>query len=243
MKDSHSFSRRTVLIKAFKYSIPVLLGYTTIGIGFGLFLSGTGYPWWLAFFMSVWMYAGAAEFIAVGLFTAGTGLVEACLIQLVVNARHTAYGFSMFTRFAGTGPYKPYLVFSLTDETFALFSSLREKPDEKEQPFFLFCVALMNQCYWVLGSVIGAVAGTLIPFDLKGISFALTALFVVLLIEQIKNVKKPGIFIVSGTAAVLGVFFLPGRVSILGALVISLFLSYIIEKKQGSAIEEKNEQP
>ena len=235
MKEPCSFSRRAILAAAFKYSIPVLLGYVTIGVGFGLFLSGTGYPWTLAFFMSLWMYAGAGQFIAVGLFALGTGFLEACLIQLVVNARHIAYGFSMLKRFAGAGPYKPYLVFSLTDETFALLSSLPVNHtagginplSKKERHFFMFCTAFLNQCYWVAGSVLGAVAGTLIPFDMKGISFALTALFIVLMIEQIKNVKNPLVFIVSGAAALLGVFFLPGTISLLAALAASLFLSYV----------------
>ena len=242
----HDFSRRAVFTAAWRYSIPVLLGYSTIGIGFGLFLTGTGYPWWLAFFMSLWIYAGAGQFIAVGLFAAGTGLLQACLIQLVVNARHIAYGFSMLKRFAGLGSFKPYMIFSLTDETFALLSSCPDKPAEsgrsqEEQNFFMFCVSMLNQCYWILGSVTGAVAGTLIPFDMKGISFALTALFVVLMIEQIQKVKKPGVFVVSGAAALLGVFFLPGRISILAALVLSLFLAYFIEKKYPAAEREKHE--
>jgi len=228
------FSKPAVLIAAFKYSVPVLLGYLAIGTGFGLMLAGAGFPWWLALYMSLWMYAGAGQYIAVGLLAAGTSIVEACLIQLVVNARHIAYGLSMLKRFAGTGSFKPYLIFSLTDETFALLSSLPEIPDPggaEERKLFLFYVSVLDHCYWTLGSVIGAVAGTLIPFDMNGIGFALTALFVVLMIEQIKRVKRPGIFIVSGAAALLGVFFLPGRISLLAALAIALLLSFFIQRK------------
>jgi len=228
------FFKPAVLLAAFKYSVPVLLGYLTIGIGFGLLLIRAGYPWWLALFMSLWMYAGAGQYIAVGLFTAGTSIVEACLIQLVVNARHIAYGLSMLKRFNGAGPFKPYLIFSLTDETFALLSSLPEKPvlgEAEERRFFMFCVSVLDQFYWTLGTIIGAVAGTIIPFDLNGIGFALTALFVVLMIEQIQRVKRPGIFIVSGAMALLGVFFLPGRISLLAALALALLLSFFIERK------------
>ena len=234
------FSRRAILLAAFKYSVPVLLGYSTIGIGFGLLLSGAGYPWWLALLMSLWMYAGAGQYIAVGLFTAGTGLLEACLIQLVVNARHIAYGLSMLKRFKNSGPLKPYLIFSLTDETFALLSSLpsdhiqaaAQAPgnSEEERDRFMFYTALLDQCYWVAGTVAGAVAGTFIPFDLTGIGFALTALFVVLMVEQIKRVKRPGVFVVSGATALLGVFFLPGKVSLLAALALALLLSFFIER-------------
>jgi len=225
------FSRRSVLFSAFRYSIPVLLGYVAIGVAFGLMLSGTGYPWWLALVMSLWMYAGAGQFIAVGLFAAGTTLLEACLIQLVVNARHIAYGLSMLNRFRDTGPYKPYLVFSLTDESFALLSSLPEEQGTKEERrLFMFYVAVLDQCYWVSGSLIGAVAGHLIPYDMKGIGFALTALFVVLMIEQIKQVKKPGLFILSAASALIGVFLFPGSISLLAAMAIALVLSPFIKK-------------
>ena len=233
MKETiKGFSRLTVFKAAFKYSIPVLLGYTTIGVAFGLVLTGAGYPWWLALVMSLWMFAGAAQFIAVGLFAAGTSLWEVCFIQLVVNARHMAYGLSMIKRFRGLGFLKPYLVFSLTDETFALLSSLPEcRPgEEEERRLFLFFVAILNQCYWVAGSLTGAIAGTLIPFDMNGIGFALTALFVVLMIEQIKKVKKPGVFIVSAIAAVLALFLLPVKLSLLAALILALVLSPVVER-------------
>jgi len=233
--------KNSILLAAFRYSIPVLLGYIAIGIAFGLVLSGAGYPWWLALVMSLWMYAGAGQFIAIGLFAAGTSLWEVVLIQLIVNARHIAYGLSMLKRFGDTGRFKPYLIFSLTDETFALLSSLPEDggPYSGEQRrFFLFYVALLNQGYWVAGSVIGALAGTLITFDMTGIGFALTALFIVLMIEQIKRVKKPGVFIVSGAAALLGVFLLPGTVSLLAALALALVLAPLVEGIwKGKALE------
>jgi len=238
------FSKKTVFLAAVKYSVPVLLGYLTIGVGFGLLLTEAGYPWWLAVFMSLWMYAGAGQYIAVGLFTAGTNLVEACLIQLVVNARHIAYGFSMLKRFEGTGPFKPYLVFSLTDETFALLSSLPEELDsggEEKRKLLMFYVSIFDQCYWIFGTIIGAVAGTLIPFDVNGIGFALTALFVVLMIEQIQKVKRPGVFIVSGAAALLGVFFLPGKTSLLAALTLALLISFFTERKVKLSKREENE--
>jgi len=227
-------SKTTVFLAALKYSVPVLLGYSTIGVGFGLFLTGAGYPWWLAMIMSLWMYAGAGQYIAVGLFAAGTNLIEACLIQLVVNARHIAYGLSMLKRFDGAGLFKPYLIFSLTDETFALLSSLPEKPDsggEEERKLLMFYISVLDQCYWVFGTIIGGIAGALIPFDMTGIGFALTALFVVLMIEQIKIVKRSGVFIVSGAAALLGVFFLSGKISLLAALALALLISFFIEKK------------
>jgi 4-azaleucine resistance transporter AzlC len=214
-----------VFAAAFRYSVPVLLGYLAIGIAFGLLLVDAGYPWWLAPLMGVLMYAGAGQYIAVGLFAAGAGLWEALLVQLVVNARHMAYGITMLKRFSRTGPFRYYLIYALTDETFALLSSLPEEPPSggpAERSRLMFWVALLDQSYWVSGSLIGALAGSLLPFSLEGISFSLTALFVVLMIEQILRVRRPGIFAASALASVLAVFLLPARVSLLSAMILSL---------------------
>jgi len=227
-----------VFTAAFRYSIPVLLGYTAIGMGFGLLLSNAGYPWYLSLVMSIAMYAGAGQYIALGLFAAGTSLWEVCLVQLVVNARHLAYGFSMISRYNGAGPLKFYLMFSLTDETFALLSSLDEKTADSvggiggvgDRHLFMFYVSALNQFYWTAGSVIGTAAGTLIPFSMEGIGFALTALFIVFMIEQILQVKKPTVFVVSAAVAVLTTLFLPGRVSLLSAMALSLALASVFAK-------------
>jgi len=224
---------RAVFLDAFRYSIPVLLGYVTLGAAFGLVVSSTGYPWWLALLMSVWIYAGAGQFAAVGLFAAGAGLAQVCLVQFVLNVRHAAYGFSMLKRYGSTGAAKPYLVFSLTDETFALLSSLPETaPDDPDatgkRRLFMLYVSALDQSYWVLGTLAGAVAGALIPFKFEGVGFALTALFVVLLIEQIKKVRKPAVFIVSAAAALLAVFLLPASLSILAALALAFLLVAVI---------------
>ncbi|MDR0645307.1 MAG: AzlC family ABC transporter permease [Treponema sp.] len=219
--------------------MPVLLGYMAIGIAFGLLLIEAGYAWWLSLVMSIVMYAGAGQYIAVGLFAAGAGLVEATLVQVVVNARHAAYGLSMLKRFEKTGPFKWYLVFALTDETFALLSSLPEiesakdglgKHTETERTLFMFFVALLDQFYWITGSVIGAVAGSLLPFDLEGVGFALTSLFIVLMLEQILKIRKPTIFIISTLAALGTVAFFPSRASLLLGMAISLVAMYVIEK-------------
>ena len=261
--------------EALQNSFPVLLGYTAIGLAFGLLLSGAGYPWWLALAMCVIMYAGAGQYIAVGLFAAGTTLWEAVLVQLVVNARHIAYGLSMMNRFKNAGPVRWYLIFGLTDETFALLSSLpSEESLSKERkgkgevagirsdplapapqsgfsappsagappppfssspsPRLMFLITLLNHGYWVLGGVIGAVAGTLIPFDTDGISFALTALFIVLMIEQMYRVRRPQIFIVSAAAAVVCTLFLPLRISLLAAIALALAFSSFLPQKTPS---------
>jgi 4-azaleucine resistance transporter AzlC len=220
---------RESIAAAFKYSIPVLLGYFAVGIAFGLLAVEQGYPWWLVLVMSVIMYAGAGQFVAVGLFAAGTTLVEAVLVQLVVNLRHMAYGLFMLKRFNRTKGFKYYLIFALTDETFSLLSSL---PDKHAQGRFMFLVALLDHAYWVIGTLVGAVAGSVLPFNIEGIEFSLTALFVVLMIEQMLRVRKARVFIVSALVAILVVVFLPSRFSLLSALVIALALAQLIEPKE-----------
>jgi 4-azaleucine resistance transporter AzlC len=246
-KASPSFSK--TLAAAFRYSIPVLLGYVTLGTAFGLFASDAGYPWYLAMATSLVMYAGAGQFIAVGLFAAGAPLAQAVLLEFVVNARHMAYGISMLRRYRGAGVFKPYLIFALSDETFALLSSLplpgsggsglAGEAAEKDGYRFMFLVSLLNQLYWNAGTLAGALAGTFIPWKLEGIGFALTALFIVLMIEQIIRIKKPVPFIVSGIVAAAAVFLLPGelsaRFSLLAAMIISLGVVQLFENRSAVA--------
>jgi 4-azaleucine resistance transporter AzlC len=226
---------------ALRYSFPVLLGYLAIGSAFGFLLTAEGYPWWLVLVMNVLMYAGAGQYVAVGLFAAGTTLWEAVLVQLVVNARHIAYGLSMMNRFRNVGPLRLYLIFGLTDETFALLSSIPENEETKitERTRFMFLVTLFNHGYWVLGGVIGAILGSLTAFYTGGISYALTAMFIVLMIEQILRLRRPMIFIIAAATSVLCTLFFPLRVSLLAAMALALvFVSFLPKKnpeeRQGS---------
>ncbi|MDR0502216.1 MAG: AzlC family ABC transporter permease [Treponema sp.] len=233
-----------LLSAAFKYSIPVLLGYLAIGFAFGLLMADAGYPWWLTVLMSAAMFAGAGQYIAVGLFAAGTSIWEAALVQLVVNARHIAYGLSMIKRMPSSGFYRAYCIFGMTDETFALLSSLPENTEENihipglSHPIpasgrsrFMFLVTLLDHSYWISGSLIGTITGSLIPFNIEGVSFALTALFIVLMLEQIFRIRKPGVFIVSAVPAALAVL-LPSRISLLAAITLALAASSVIYKKE-----------
>ena len=229
--------QHSVLLTAFRYSIPVLLGYIAIGAAFGLLMADAGYPWWLSLVMSAVMFAGAGQYIAVGFFAAGTGIWEAALVQLVVNARHMAYGLSMMNRFKNLGPLKFYIIFGLTDETFALLSSLPEESrslpeenDSEDRARFMFLVTLLDHLYWIAGGLVGAVAGSLIPFSTEGIGFALTALFIVLMIEQMGRHRRPGIFIVAAALAVLCVLLLPSRLSLLAAMALSLAIGSCLPK-------------
>lgn len=178
--------KKSFFLKALNTSLPVFFGYLAIGIAFGLMLTNAGYPWWLAPIMSVTMYAGAGQYIAVGLFAAGIPLTMILITEALVNIRHIVYGLSLITKFKDIGKWKYYIIFGLTDETYSLLTTT-EAPEDSNKGKFYFTIAILNQSYWILGSVIGAVAGSLIPFDFAGVDFALTALFVVLLIDQIEK--------------------------------------------------------
>ncbi len=183
-----SFDTRNAIRAAFPVTIPVLFGYLAIGIPFGLMLVKTGYPWWVAPLMSVLMYAGAGQYIAIGLFAAGVPIAGMVLTILMVNIRHSVYGLSLIEQFRMVGRWKPYLIFSLTDETYALMTGVKVPENIKNGDFY-GAIALLDQSYWLVGTVIGALAGQFIPFSFAGIDFALTALFAVLLIDQLRRTK------------------------------------------------------
>lgn len=207
------------LRRAFTASVPVLLGYVTIGFGFGLLAVNTGYPAWFAILMSVFVYAGAAQYIGIGLFAAGATLPEIALITLIVNLRHAAYGLSMIAPFGIHPRARPYLVFALTDETYALLSSAT--PDERADGRFLVLVSALNQSYWVAGTALGALAGALIPFRVQGLDFALTAMFIVLAVEQVLRLKKALPFVVAGLSAVAAKLIAGDRGTILVGILIA----------------------
>ena len=173
------------LIKlALKSTIPVFAGYIVLGIGFGILLKSAGYGIIWAFVMSICIYAGSMQYLAVNLLTSGASLITVALTTLMVNARHLFYGISMVERYADTGKKKPYLIFALTDETYSLVCSEESVKGIKEPKEYYFLVSIFNQSYWVAGSVIGSLLGNIIPFNVEGIDFALTALFVTIFVEQ-----------------------------------------------------------
>ena len=170
--------------KALKDTIPVLSGYMVLGMGFGILMQTKGYGvlWTLA--MSLFVYAGSMQYLAVDLLLGGATLLSAALTTLFVNARHLFYGISMVDRYKGAGKRKPYMIFALTDETYSLVCNTEGSHR------YCFLVSLFNQIWWVSGSLLGAVVGGFLPVErTEGIDFALTALFVTVFVEQWKSTK------------------------------------------------------
>lgn len=169
---------------AFITSLPVMAGYIVLGMGFGLLLSAKGYSFLWAILMSVTIYAGSMQYVGVNLLASGATILSTALMTLMVNARHLFYGISMIESYRDLGWRKGYAIFGLTDETYSLVCGKQELPDGVDRKNFIFLLTLLNQCYWILGSSIGAVLGNVIPFDTKGVDFSMTALFVIIFVEQ-----------------------------------------------------------
>lgn len=209
---------------AFPATIPVLTGYLCIGMAYGLLMANAGYGVFWALLLSLLCYAGSMEFVAVSLLTAGFDPVQALLMALMINARHAFYGLSMLEKYRGTGWARPFLIFSLTDETFSLVSTL-EPLDGATRRDFYFWISLLDYLYWQMGSVLGALIGGLLPFDTTGLDFALTALFIVLFLEQWrKRENRPvaliGLGCTAASLAVVGAdrLVIPAMVLILAVL-------------------------
>lgn len=197
---------RRILRPAFLATLPVMAGYLILGFGFGIIMNANGYSISLAAAMSVLIYAGSMQYVAIGLMTGGASLITTALTTLMVNIRHLFYGISMLDKYRDAGNPKPYLIFALTDETYSLVcTDLPEIAPELKTRYRLL-VSGTNHLYWIIGSVAGAVAGSLIQFNSQGIDFALTALFLTVFTEQWLSAKKHGPALTGVAASVVSLF-------------------------------------
>lgn len=198
---------KRTLKKALKDSLPILAGYLALGIGFGVLLHSKGYSFLWALLMSCTIYAGAGQYAAVDLLSSGASLITTAVMTLIINARHFFYGFSLLDKYKGTGKAKPYMIFALTDETYSLVCTAKIPEGIDEKKYYLF-LSVLDQLYWITGCTIGALLGTFIPFDSTGIDFAMTALFVVIFVEQWLSTKEhlPAILGAATTLVCLFIF-------------------------------------
>ena len=206
-----------------------MMGYAVLGFAFGLLLVSFDYPWYLAPIMSLFIYAGALQFVAINFFNVKAGLVDIAIATWFINLRQSFYGLSLLKRFKKTGKLKPYLIFGLTDETYALLTSIKDDETIKKRWYYFFLTAL-NQSYWFLGCTLGAIIGTSIKFDTAGLEFSLTALFVVLCIEQYKNLKNPIPFIIGAVASISGLVFVPSDKMLIFSIFLSLLLLFVFRR-------------
>lgn len=226
--------KKTVRL-AWMDTLPVMTGYLVLGFGFGIIMKASGFGILLTTAMSLLIYAGSMQYVAVGLLAGGASLLTAALTTLMVNARHLFYGVSMLDKYKNTGARKPYLIFSLTDETYSLVcrDNLGVPPEQKNDYFLL--VSLFDHFYWVAGSLIGAVVGTLVKFNSEGIDFALTALFVTVFLDQWLTARKYAPALIGvGVSVLCLLIFGADRFLIPTMLIIALILCVMKEGKQNA---------
>ena len=205
---------------AFKISLPIMFGFVPLGIAFGLLFQDLGYPWYFASLMGIIVYAGAAQFMAIGFLSAGLGAVEIAMSTFFLNSRHMFYGLSFLESFGNWNIRKLYLIFGMTDETYALLTTI-QVPDSFVKERYYFYITLFAQFYWVLGCTIGALLADILAFNTDGMEFAATALFVVLLIEQWIIVRRLLPFIVGFVSSVIALAFFINHM-LLVAIMISI---------------------
>lgn len=227
---------RKALATAFPVTLPVLMGYLSIGIAFGLMLQRVGYNFLWAFFMSLTIYAGSGQYLGVELLATAASLGTVALMILLINFRHLVYGLSMLEKFRGMGWHKVYMIFSLTDETYALLAGA-QVPVGVSAKHFYFAIAVLDQLYWIVGSIIGGIAGDLLTLDITGIDFAMTALFVVIAVDQWKTYRQHLPALIGAGATLLFLLLLGADRMLVPALVsivlLLLLLRPLLEKQIG----------
>lgn len=214
---------------AFPYTIPVLTGYLFMGIAFGILLESRGYGAGWALLMAVVIYAGSGQFLAVEIMAAGFNPLLAFGMTLMINARYAFYGISMLEKFKMFGKEKWYMIFTLTDETFALLTSAKPPSDVPEKNFYI-AISALNNFYWIAGCTLGGLIGSSMSINTKGIDFVMTALFVVILMEQwqIKQNRVPAMLGIGCT--ILCMVFFGNQWFVLAAMAL-LLLVFTAAKK------------
>ena len=222
-------SKRNIYTYALEKTIPVMVGYLFLGAAYGILMETQGYGTGWALAMSVFVYAGSLQYASMPMLAAGVHPLYAFLMALMINARHLFYGISMLKKYSGAGIGKPYLIFGLTDETFSIVCN-EKIPEHITAGKLYFLITLFDQCYWVLGTLLGCAAGRLIPFSSRGLDFALTALFVVIFTNQWMEQKdhSPAVTGVLLSCVCLWIFgkdafIIPAMAAILAVLILQYY--------------------
>lgn len=168
---------------AFPYTVPIFAGFWFLGLTYGIYMNVSGFSFWYPMLMGFIIFAGSVEFVAVNMLLGAFDPLQAFAMALMINARHLFYGISMLDKYKGLGWKKVYLIFGLCDESFSI-NYTADIPENVDRGWFMFFVTLLNHLYWVSGAALGGIFGGLIAFDTEGLSFVMTAMFVVIFMEQ-----------------------------------------------------------
>lgn len=168
---------------AFPHTIPIMTGFLFLGASYGIYMNVSGFEFWYPMITSMLIFAGSVEFVTVNLLLGAFNPLQAFLLAIMINARHIFYGISMLDKYRGTGLKKFYLIYGMCDESFSV-NYTAKIPEDVDKGWFMFFVNLLNQIYWVAGATIGGILGGVIAFNTNGIEFVMTAMFVVIFLEQ-----------------------------------------------------------
>lgn len=235
-------NKRTILKKAFfaafPNTIPILAGFLFLGMTYGIYMNVSGFSFWYPCLMSLTIFAGSVEFVAVNLLLGAFHPIQALAMTLMLNARHLFYGISMLDRFRGLGLKKIYLIFGMCDETFSI-NYTAEIPPDVDRGWFMFFVTLLNHLYWFAGATLGGIFGSFITFNTEGLDFVMTAMFVVIFLEQWLKEERHESSILGIGLSILNLiafgadgFLIPAMLSILAVLTL---LRRPLEKTKGGA--------
>ena len=182
-------TRARALAAAFPYTIPIFAGFWFLGMAYGIYMNVSGFSFWYPFLMGLTIFGGSLEFVAVSMLLGPFAPLQTLLMTLMIQARHLFYGIAMLDRFKGMGWKKFYLIFGMCDETFSILCTVRA-PAGVDEGWFMFFVTLLDQVYWVSGAALGGLLGSVLTFDTQGLDFVMTAMFVVIFLEQWKKEKR-----------------------------------------------------
>lgn len=211
---------------AFPHTLPIFAGFWFLGLTYGIYMNVSGFSFWYPCLMSLTVFAGSMEFVTVALLLGAFNPLQALALTLMINARHLFYGISMLDKYKGSGWKKPYLIFGMCDESFSI-NYTADIPADIDRGWFMFFVTLLNHLYWFSGATLGGIFGSLIHFNTKGLDFVMTAMFVVIFMEQwMKEKRHESALIGLGVSLAClilfgaGNFIIPAMSAILAALTI-----------------------
>lgn len=235
--------QKAAFYAAFPHTIPIFTGFLFLGLAYGIYMHASGFSFVYPLLMSLTIYGGSLEFIAVSLLLHTFAPLQTFIIALMLQARHLFYGIAMLEKFRGTGWKKFYLIFGMCDESFSINYSA-EVPEGIDRGWFMFFVTLLNQIYWVSGAALGGLLGPWIHFDLEGLDFVMTAMFVVIFLDHwLKEINHWGSLLGLGAAFVCLMIFGSDSFMIPTMLVVFLFVTGLRKTKQGQHIEQQEDLP
>lgn len=180
---------KKALKAAFPSTIPIFAGFWFLGMAYGIYMNVSGFSFWYPMLMALTIFGGSLEFVAVTMLLGAFAPLQTLIMTLMIQARHLFYGIAMLDKFKGMGWKRFYLIFGMCDETFSI-NYTAKIPEDVDRGWFMFFVTLLNHLYWVTGSTIGGLLGSLITFDTEGLDFVMTAMFVVIFLDQWLKEKK-----------------------------------------------------